>query len=537
MTALPITTKRRLNKIPQTNAVWEGDRRAFGSIITLLEAESDANDECIMWVDGSEGSVRAMEMVSADLGLEAIVRTLLRAIESPHHPAVPARPQKVVIRDRRLQFFLRGALEGLDIEIEYASDLPLIDELFRGFETVSKKKFPNLPQIYTKLLTSQAQKIWKSAPWEILTDSDILTLEISNYKIDTLYACIIGIMSAEYGVLVYRSLESLKQFRAAALQEQSPEFLEQAFLAQDCWFLNYDTPEEEPVWLSDRDYEVIPLFGSLHPFEGMRTNLDEEEAKIVYLVLEAINRFCTSHRNQLAQDQIAELKAAYELELPKKCKIAKKFLVAIATAPQLTEELIEMENNQDSSDAQNLDLEVPIHDDLVPPGSLIKMGEVPRQLVENLKLQAKTYCQDIEIKPKSQKDLPAIFIQTSRPKAKKIIDTIIGAGGLKSICFNPGSDPFSEEDYELGLLQTKNKDLYIFAEYSYDAQKQKKIIQKWHQNCQKSHGYCSLVIAMGVTGVNRGNPKLKDMLAIFETKTISVDELGIGVLQLMPDLD
>jgi len=537
MTALPITTKRRLNKIPQTNAVWEGDRRAFGSIITLLETESDANDECIMWVDGSEGAVRAMEMVSADLGLEAIVRTLLKAIESPHHPAVPARPQKVVIRDRKLQFFLRGALEGLDIEIEYASDLPLIDELFRGFETVGKKKFPSLPPTYNKLLTSQAHQIWQNAPWEILTDSDILTLEISNCKIDTLYACIIGIMSAEYGVLIYRSLESLKQFRAAALQEQTPEFLEKAFLAQDCWFLNYDTPSAEPVWLSDRDFEVTPLFGSLHPFEGMRATLDEEEAKIVYLALEAINRFCDSHRTQLAQDQISELKDSYKLELPKQCNIAKKFLVAIATVPQLTEELIEMENNQDSAIAQNLDLHLAIHDDLVPPGSLIKIGEVPRQLVETLKLQPKTYCQDLELKPKSHQDLPAIFIQTSRPKAKKIIDTIIDAGGLKSICFNPGSDPFSEENYELGLLQTSNRDLYIFAEYSFDAPKQKKVIQKWHKNCQKSNGYCSLVISMGVTGVNRGTPKLKDMLAIFETKTISVEELGIGVLQLMSDLD
>jgi len=196
-----------------------------------------------------------------------------------------------------------------------------------------------------------------------------------------------------------------------------------------------------------------------------------------------------------------------------------------------------MEDDQDSAHEQSLDVQVPVHDDLVPDGSLIKMGEVPRQLLDTLKLQPKTYCQDLELRTKSPKDLPAIFIQTSRPKAKKIIDTIIDAGGLQSICFNSGSDPFSEEAYELGLLQTRNRELYIFAEYPYEAQKQKKVIQKWHKNCQKSNGYCSLVISMGITGLNRGNPKLKDMLAVFETKTISVEELGIGVLQLMPDQD
>lgn len=171
MNALPNTTKSRLKKIPQTATVWEGDRRSLGSVASFIDSDLGAEGECIMWVDGSEGAVRAMEMVSSDLGPEAVVRTLLRAIESPHHPAQPSRPQKIVVRDRQLQFFLRGALQGLEIKIEYASDLPLIDELFRGFETMGNNRTPTLPSKYENLLEKTAEKIWQNAPWNILADS------------------------------------------------------------------------------------------------------------------------------------------------------------------------------------------------------------------------------------------------------------------------------------------------------------------------------------------------------------------------------
>jgi hypothetical protein len=44
--------------------------------------------------------------------------------------ASPARPQRIVVRDREIQFYLRGALQGLDIAIDYAPELPLIDRMF-----------------------------------------------------------------------------------------------------------------------------------------------------------------------------------------------------------------------------------------------------------------------------------------------------------------------------------------------------------------------------------------------------------------------
>ena len=333
MTTLPPTTRSRLQKIPLATAVWEGDRRPLGSMASHLDGVKHVDDQCIIWVDGSEGAVRAMDVVPEDMGMEAVVRTLLRAIESPHHPVQPNRPQKIVVRDREIQFFLRGVLQDLEINVEYSPQLPLIDRLFEGFSIVEEDLPEPLPAIYKQAIEKVSSKIWHNAPWELLADSDILRVELKDCEIDQVYICIMGMMSAEYGVLLYRSLDSLKQFRSAALGDnKSPAELEKAFLAQDCWFLNYEEATEE----SNIGQEVEPFFGSLHPFEGMRHFLDEAETKIVYATLESLLRFCSRNRSVMAQEPIDVISKSYRITLPgiegKKQTVSTK----VSTQPELT---------------------------------------------------------------------------------------------------------------------------------------------------------------------------------------------------------
>ena len=524
MTALPNTTKSRLKKIPQVpGVVWEGDRRPLGSIAAHLDPALEAHGECIIWVDGSEGAVMAIDMVSANMGIEAVVRTLLRAIESPHHPGKPHRPQKIVVRDREIQFFLRGALQGLDINIEYSPQLPLIDRLFDSFAEADEEA-PGLSAAYQGALEEVAHRIWQNAPWELLADSDILRVELNNCLIDEVYLCVMGMMSAEFGVLLYRSLDSLKQFRAAALGEnQSSSELEQAFLAQDCWFLNYE--------------ETEPFFGSLHPFEGMRPFLDEAEAKIIYAVLESLFRFCDRHRAILAQEPIDAVTKSYRITLPQSDQEATKEIIAlkISTLPELAEELINI-GMSDYPQEIIADTDIPIQEDLIPDGALIVLTGLAESIVKQLKHQTKVYYQSLNIIPRTT-ELPTILIQTTRSKAKCLIERINSVGGLKSVCFNLGEDPFSGDSYNLGMLQTGDDELFIFAQYSQQDPKQVATVQQWHQACKKTQGYCMLIIAMGITGNNRGNPQLKDMLAAYEIKSINGSDIGIGVLELMPTWD
>ncbi len=133
--SLPASTQHRLQQLPQIPSVWEGDRRPLGPSKPFLENDLDQAGDCILWVDGSEGLVRSMDVIPEDAGLETVVRTLIRAMEVPRAPAPPCRPKKIVVRNREIQFLLRGVLQGLDISIDYQPHLPLIDELFRSFES------------------------------------------------------------------------------------------------------------------------------------------------------------------------------------------------------------------------------------------------------------------------------------------------------------------------------------------------------------------------------------------------------------------
>lgn len=541
MTALPRTTKSRLKKIPQTPSVWEGDRRSLANLTADLEAELGGRGECIIWVDGSEGAVRAMDIVPEDMGLEAIVRTLLKAIEAPHPPAQPARPSKIIVRDREIQFFLRGALQNLDIAIEHSNDLPLVDQLFRGFSAMGSNRPPSLPPDYEESLYEVAEDLWDYAPWESLADHDILALDIEGWDSNPIYVCVMGMMAQEYGVLLYRSLDSLKQFRSVALNEKSVEQLEKAFLAQDCWFLNFESIEEEEEeielgWPSEEREEITPFFGSIHPYEGMRPFLDEEEAKIVYVALQAILNFCCQYQDRLSEDEIEAISDRYEINLPNARDDEQTISVKVSTLPELSEELLSFGDNLDlEEDFEPENLSIPIQEDLIPDGSLVTLGGIPQDLLAELKKQKKTYYQSLGLSSQS-KDLPIIIIQTSRPKAKTIIETIKQSEGLQAICFNPGNDPYTGETYDLGMLQTGDGSLHIFAEYPHDTPKQAHAVERWHKRCQKSKGVCGLIIAMGVTGSSRGNPQPKDMLAIFETKSIPGEELGMGILQLVPQL-
>ncbi|HEY9667186.1 MAG TPA: hypothetical protein V6C91_10300 [Coleofasciculaceae cyanobacterium] len=547
MSVLNPTTCRRLKKLQQIPSVWEGDRRSLSALADSLEPEAKNNSECILWVDGSEGIVRAMDLVSPEMGPEAVVRALLRAMEHPQSPARPARPTKIVVRDREIQFYLRGVLQDLDITIDYAPDLPLIDEVFRGFEEVASNRQPTLPPQYAELLLQKAYELWSDAPWDLLADHNILSIELNRWDIETLYVSVMGMLGMEYGVLFYRSLDSLKRFRAAVLAEESFEAMEKAFLGQDCLFVTFSSDEndsdedEEDIDLADLPMsDITPNFGMVHPLEGMRPFLYEEEASAICVALEALHRFFQASFQKLAGDEFPAISKRYRIPIPLNTESKSTVSVKVSTLPEVASELLDMAQLYDDDDFdEDFDdadeMAVPLRDDLVPKDAFLSLGMIPWESVELLRTDIDCY-QSKDVKEAGE-GMPVILIQTTRPKAKVLIEHIQTAGGLKGICFNPGEDPFEGERYDLGILQTENSNLYLFGEFPEADPTHVSARKKWDQRCKKIKGYCGLIIAKGLTGSTRGNPQPRDMMAFFEAKALSARELGLGMLQLMPQFE
>jgi hypothetical protein len=546
MTSFNRSTSRRLKKLSQIPSVWEGDRRPLSSSQTQPTDEESKGD-CILWVDGSQGIVRGMDVVSPDSGPEAVVRTLMRAMEHPHSPAKPARPQRIVVRDREIQFYLRGVLQDLDIAIDYAPELPLIDELFRSFGEILDSQIPDLPPQFAQALQEKAFTIWQASPWEFLEEQQILSIEINKWDVGKLYASVMGMLGMEYGILLYRSEESLKQFRAAVLtDEESQGHLEEAFLKQDCLFLTFERSDDETDESEDDDddddladlplSEIDPTFGNIHPLEGLRSVLYDEEALVMFVALESLNRFIRDHRRQLYADSFPSLNHRYRITLPQSPEATKTVSVTVSTMPELAAELEEMAgfDMEDDEMDESSSMFRSLRDDLIPEDSFLSLGVVSWEMLESLR-QGVTYHPLGEI-PQVGDGLPVILVQTSRPRAKTVIENIEAAGGLKAICFNPGADPFDGNNYDLGLLQTQNDELFLFGEFLDEDPIHVEARKKWNQRCKNTKGFCGLIIAKGLTGSSRGNPQLRDMMALFEARSVSPKDLGIGTLQLVPQL-
>lgn len=537
MTALNRATRRRLMKLPQIPSVWEGDRRPLSPGMQSESGDSSGPEgECILWVDGSQGVVRAMDVVTPDTGLEVVARTLLRAMESPHNPASPARPQKIVVRDREILFFLRGVLQDLDITLDYVPDLPLIDEIFNSFLNSIDQRQPQLPPHYAPQIKQQSASLWQDAPWEVLSDHQILAIEINQFDLTTVYASVMGMLGMEYGVLFYRSIDSLKLFRERAISNESLEQMEEAFLKQDCLFVTFESAtEEEPVKLGSLSAaEVEPVFGNLHPLEGLRSFLYDEEAAALLVILEALHRFMRQHRPKFENDAFPALSSRYRLPAPTEAEdLPAQLPVKVSSLPDLAIELLALEgDDEDDEDGSPFPI---VRDDLVPENAFLSLGVVPWEMLEFLRSGA-AYHQPQEVTAAGD-GLPVVMIQTSRPKAKTLIADLKAAGGLQGICFNPGADPLEGNRYDLGLFQSGNGELHLFGEFGEDDPTHVAARKKWDQRCKKTKGYCGLIIATGLTGASRGNPQFKDMVALFEARSLTSKDLGLGTLQLSMAVD
>lgn len=538
-------TCTRLKRLPKQPVVWEGDRRpisegmldTFGYDSTTAEGEHEDSD-CILWVDGTEGVLRAVTIVPTDTGPEAVARTLLQAMEKPQGAMPPARPHKVVVCDREIHFFLRGALQGLDVTVDYADTLPIIDDIFDSLQQPENTADSLLPEEWVAALNQQASQMWDNAPWNHLGDNQILELSLNQWDLQTLYVSVLGMAGLEYGLLIYRSLESLLQFReAATLDNRSTQQMQQAFLSQDCLFLNFDLIQHAddtqvlPLpWLQSAPSEVIPEFGSLHPLEGLRTALELEEAAALRLCLEGLNQFFEQYEAQLDGAEFPEISARFTLANPID---QTELTITIRTCPAITAQIMALEDAAEGDYTGQLALPR-LRDDYVPEGSMVLLTCLPEEMTSQLRQDARYQSATDHALPAM---LPTVAIQTSRPKAQKLVSQLQSAQGIQAVCFSPGRDPMTGDTLKLGLMQTGDGDFHLFMEFLQDDPEDRQLLEQWNRWCERSNGRCGLLVASGITGAARGQPGLRETVAFFETAVKTSEELNLPPLQMNYALD
>ncbi|MEL7316992.1 MAG: hypothetical protein AAFN08_18940, partial [Cyanobacteria bacterium J06559_3] len=353
----------------------------------------------------------------------------------------------------------------------------------------------------------------------------------------------LGMAGLEYGLLMYRSLESLVQFRETAMQEnRSTQQMQQAFLSQDCLFLNFDLVQDEsdsqvlPLpWLQPAPSEVVPEFGSLHPLEGLRNILELEEAAALRVCLEALNQFFEEHDGRFQSAEFPDISNRFSIANPIDNK---PLTIEVKARPDITEQLMALEAADEGSDRTS-PFDLPrFRDDYVPEGAIVLLTRLPEAMM--VLLQAKSFYQaiagDIARRPDAGM-LPVIVIQTSRPKAQTLASQLQAAKGIQSICFSPGLDPMTGDGLHLGLMQTGDGDFHLFIEFLRDDPQDKQLLDQWRQWCEQSEGLCGVMIASGVTGAAKGKPGIRETVAFFEARLQTPEELNLPPLQMNYALD
>ncbi|PZO21303.1 MAG: hypothetical protein DCF25_05000 [Leptolyngbya foveolarum] len=565
-------TCRRLGQLPRLTSVWECDRRsleAYAQAISAHDPTASKNSEqgdCILWVDTLQGMVRGLSVVPKETGHEAVVRALLQAIESPQGNANPARPRKVVVCNREIQFFLRGALQDLDIDVEYAFELPAVDQVFEKLQAAEAQS-KSLSAATEELLFDKSNRLWQDAPWQHLSEQEILAIELNCWDIDTLYLSILGIAGIDYGLLFYRDLKSLRQFRHQLRQrEDFSKGMQQAFLEQNCLFLNFHlaedvipirTPQAAGGNPAHQSSIVDCEFGSIHPLEGLRSQIVEEEALSLIVVLEALHRFLKKHDISTPEFALGPVNSRFRIPNPSRQtkqaagSVSETVSVKIFTVPEVSAAFLAETVEPDLSVIGPLgeaplgevvsEDTAPLIDDSVPEGALIMIGSHPNKKLEPLRKSDRIHYQSFLIPPdklpKAKAHWPVLTIQATRPKAHQLVQQIQQEGGLQAICFNAGSDPVSGQIFQVGLLQTALGHLHLFNEYEVDSSSDNQALDRWQKASEQNNRCGGCIIATGASGSKRGRPTGKEVIAFFELRDRQPEEIGLVPLVMSYAVD
>ena len=249
--------------------------------------------------------------------------------------------------------------------------------------------------------------------------------------------------------------------------------------------------------------------------------------------MKALAKFVQECDYQLLEETDDLIERNYRFKVPQEKSFVK---VNLTTMPEFSQDLEKMwgenETSNDLKDEPEDDWDDEWDDEsrknsfvfdreLIPKGTLISLTSINHNELTAFENKSYDY-QKIEViqSKNKQKDLPVIILQTTRPKANRLIEKFKSERGIAFIGLPMSHDQYNNPEYGFGILETEEDNLYMFSKYFNNAiiTSSVEAINKWHRSVNEFDGFCGVIIAMGATGVSRGNPSLKDLLYLFNSQ-------------------
>ncbi len=510
---LPAATSRRLLNLPQSSAVWVGGTCAFFA--------ADDSAYCGAWLDTQNQTVRSMEVSEQPFSKQQLTRLLVQAMEHPQAKQGACRPQAIVVDDLELQFFLRGILLPLEIDVQYSKEIPLLEEFFAFMESQlveEEEEEDFLPPEYAEIFPEKVKALAQLDLWRHFCYMQPLKLHCESWESPTLIALFVSREEEDaFGVMLYRGEEAFWQFWQRSLTEfdvedediDDEEEDDPSLLDQDCLLLNFEglDPFEVPAGaffeMKGRPYSFD--VGVVHPLEGIRHFFAPEEAEMVYVVVEALTRFWQRYGKRLRHNTYPELHMP--LTIPSPLHFALTYKVHVSTDPEMLAQMHRDMAAKEQEQAERAQGENPIEITPIAANLYTIFRFETAESLAQLRQAVSSY-QAGEV-PKLER-YPLLILQTTKSEADALARELADEGGVHHVTLL--SDPQGVLG-ALVLLQTNANHVWLCQMLDMEALAE---IEEWLQAVAAAEGACGLAIAYGMSGKTLRRPTLKQMVALYE---------------------
>ncbi len=285
----------KLKQIPQEQTVWEVVKLPASRIMKTPPNDVTQAD-VIIWGDLNGESIRNMQFVGQEQN-EDVASSLATAIMGINKSISPARPQKVLVRDKRLLFYCRGMLRSLNIECEFAGGRSIFDRIIKELGQ-ELSQFEPLSDLDFAPLEDTSRILWQMAPWKYICETEVVKIEFQDRPDMKLYAVTVGGgIGVHLGVLFFRDREKIRRLFHS---EKSMTVEEQAANFENCYSVTFDVdPADDSAGASaTADLDEMPhlSIAVVDNNVDLRPLQDKPEFHLVHAALKSYLQFVQKYR-------------------------------------------------------------------------------------------------------------------------------------------------------------------------------------------------------------------------------------------------
>jgi len=307
--------KRRTHRSGSQVREWIGGRLTLPIYVT---EDAPFRPEMDLWLEVPEDLVVGQELIDPNGPPVSFRETLLHAMASPL-VGPPRRPRRIRVSDVHLAMELQDAVPDIEVVV---APTPELDALIAQMLASMPAAGGNGPSYFENgriaaetldSLFQAADALFRSAPWKLARDSQVLRLDIPALGVEGACVSIIGALGESLGMVIFPSHLAMERFLSGVDPERLRD--EPLDMGTTTLSLNFERGADLPPKMrreaADHGWPVAGP--SAYPWvqhrdrDGTMRPLEAQDVRIVAACASGVAAFFAKHRKHLAQASMEPL--------------------------------------------------------------------------------------------------------------------------------------------------------------------------------------------------------------------------------------